>query len=46
LFLCQRKHAPDILIETRTSGAKPSKSPMEQNHKLSSDAGDPLVDAS
>ena len=46
LFLCQRKYALDILIETGMMGAKPSPSPMEQNHKLSHDAGDPLADLS
>ena len=44
LFLCQRKYALDILIAIGMRGAKPSPSPMEQNYKLSHDAGDPLAD--
>lgn len=47
LFLCQHKYTLDILVEIGMIGAKPSKFPMEQNHRLlSSDAGDPLADAS
>ena len=46
LFLCQHKYALDILIETGMTGAKPSPSLMEQNHKLSDDAGDPLASPS
>jgi len=46
LFLCQRKYALDILIETSMLGARQALFPMEQNHKFSNNSGDPLHDAS
>ena len=42
LFLCQRKYTLDILTETGMLGSKPNPLPMEQQHKLSSDSGDPI----
>ena len=46
LFLCQWKYALDILIETGMLACKPSSFPMEQQHKLSSDTGDPIPNPS
>jgi len=44
LFLCQRKYILDFLTETGMLGSKSSSFPMEQQHKLSSDTGDPISD--
>jgi len=45
IFLCQHKYTLDILTETGMLASKPSSFPMEQQHKLSSDTGDPLFDS-
>ncbi|KAJ1697041.1 hypothetical protein LUZ63_005553 [Rhynchospora breviuscula] len=39
LFLSQRKYTLDILAECRLLGAKPAKTPIEQNHNLSKATG-------
>ena len=44
LFLCQRKYALDIIAETRLLGAKPAKTPLEQNHNLTLARGVVLKD--
>ena len=44
LFLCQRKYTLDIVFEAGILGAKPSGSPIEQNHKLDLANGALLTD--
>ena len=44
LFLCQLKYALDIIFETGSLGAKPAKTPLEQNHKLALATGLVLKD--
>jgi hypothetical protein len=39
MFLTQRKYVLDLLKETGMNGSKPAATPIEQNHRLSSDAG-------
>lgn len=39
LFLCQRKYALDIIEEMGLLGAKPSNTPMMQNHQLARSRG-------
>ena len=34
IFLCQRKYTLDIISEAGLLGAKPARTPLEQNHKL------------
>ena len=34
IFLCQQKYALDLIFEAGLLGAKPAKTPLEQNHKL------------
>ena len=46
LFMCQCKYALHILTEIGMLGAKPASFPMEQNHKLTHNGGELLVDAS
>ena len=46
LFLHQHKYALNILIESGMLSAKPTSFPMEQNHMMSYDTGEPLFDAS
>jgi hypothetical protein len=42
IFLTQRKYVLDLLKETGMYGSKPAATPIEQNHRLSSDAGNPI----
>jgi hypothetical protein len=42
IFLTQRKYTLDLLKETGMYGSKPAATPIEQNHRLSSDAGNPV----
>ncbi|PKI54003.1 hypothetical protein CRG98_025614 [Punica granatum] len=46
LFLNQLRYVLDILTEFGMLGLRPSPFPMEHNHGLSSDSGDPLEDPS
>ncbi|KAL9447401.1 hypothetical protein AB3S75_014963 [Citrus x aurantiifolia] len=39
MFLSQRKYTLDILAETGLLGAKPARSPIDQNHRLALDDG-------
>lgn len=43
--MSQRKYAPDIITEIGLLGAKPPKSPMEQNHKVALASGHLLVNS-
>ena len=45
LFLCQRKYALDIIDECTLFGAKPTESPIEEDHKLTLATGRELKDA-
>jgi hypothetical protein len=42
IFLTQRKYVLDLLKETRMHGSKIAATPIDQNHRLSSDAGNPV----
>ncbi|PKI73561.1 hypothetical protein CRG98_006142 [Punica granatum] len=44
LFLNQRKYTLDILTEAGMLGSRPAHFPMEQQHRLSRDSGDPIPD--
>ncbi|KAG5253229.1 RmlC cupins superfamily protein [Salix suchowensis] len=44
ISLCQRKYTLDLLKETGMASSKPVAFPIPQNHRLSSDCGDPLQD--
>ncbi|PKH89673.1 hypothetical protein CRG98_049882 [Punica granatum] len=44
LFLNQRKYTLDILTEAGMLGSRPAYFPMEQQHRLSQDSGDPIPD--
>lgn len=44
MYLCQRKYSLDIIAETGLMGAKPVSFPLEQNHKLLRDEGEPMTD--
>lgn len=46
LFFCQWKYALDVLTEIGMLGAKSASFPMEKNHKVPNNSGDPLCDAS
>ncbi|KAL5706521.1 Beta-galactosidase 8 [Ranunculus cassubicifolius] len=46
IFISQRKYALDLLRDTGMLGARPANTPVEQNHKLDSQSGDLLTDAS
>ena len=43
IFLTQRKYILDLLKETGMYGSKPAATPIEQNHRLSSDVGNPVT---
>lgn len=34
LYLSQRKHASEIIVKTKLTGAKPASTPLEPNHQL------------
>jgi hypothetical protein len=38
IFLIQRKYALDLIKETSMYGSKPAATPIDQNHRLRSDA--------
>ena len=42
IYLSQRKYVLDLLNETGMSGCKPATTPIEQNHRILSDSGDPI----
>ncbi|KAM3369468.1 hypothetical protein ACQJBY_017392 [Aegilops geniculata] len=42
IFMTQRKYILDLLKETGMYGSKPATTPIEQNHKLSSELGNPV----
>ena len=42
IVLSQRKYALDLLNETGMLGCRPAYTPIEQNHKLSAESGDPI----
>jgi hypothetical protein len=42
IFLSQRKYTLDLLRETGMHGCRPVATPIEQNHRLSSDMGTPV----
>jgi hypothetical protein len=42
IFLTQRKYILDLLKESGMYGSKPAATPIEQNHRLSSDVGNPV----
>ena len=43
IFLTQRKYILDLLKETGMYGSKPAATPIEKNHRLSSDVGNPVT---
>jgi hypothetical protein len=42
IVLSQRKYALDLLTETGMLGCRPAVTPIDQRHKLSADAGEPI----
>jgi hypothetical protein len=42
MFLSQRKYILDLLKETGMLGCRPATTPIDQNHRLSKDAGTPV----
>uniref|UniRef100_A0A8R7V940 Integrase catalytic domain-containing protein n=1 Tax=Triticum urartu TaxID=4572 RepID=A0A8R7V940_TRIUA len=42
IYLSQRKYVLDLLEETGMLGCKPTVTPIEQNHRISADGGDPV----
>uniref|UniRef100_A0A8R7PAF0 Reverse transcriptase Ty1/copia-type domain-containing protein n=1 Tax=Triticum urartu TaxID=4572 RepID=A0A8R7PAF0_TRIUA len=42
IYLCQRKYVLDLLLETGLSKCRPAPTPIEQNHRLVSEAGSPV----
>ena len=44
LFICQQKYVLDLLKETSFLGCKPTKSPIEVNHKLGKKKEEAVVD--
>ncbi|KAL6317028.1 hypothetical protein AAG906_026792 [Vitis piasezkii] len=44
IFLCQRKYTLNIISKARLLGAKPARTPLEQNHKLALAANSDLRD--
>jgi len=46
IFMSQRKYTLDILQDTRLSGVKPGKIPMDENLKLTDEDGQRLHDLS
>lgn len=45
ISLCQRKFTLDVLTDSGFLGAKPTKTPLKQHHKLDSTTGDLIIDA-
>ena len=44
IYICQRKYVLDLLKETRMLGCKPTKSPIDLNHKLAAVIDGVLMD--
>ena len=42
IVLSQRKYVLDLLCETGMLGCRPASTPIDANHKLSAESGDPL----
>ena len=42
IYLSQRKYVLDLLSETGMSGCRPALTPIEQNHRLTSESGEPV----
>jgi hypothetical protein len=42
IFLSQRKYVLDLLSETHMLGCRSASTPIDQNHKLSTESGDPV----
>jgi hypothetical protein len=42
IYLSQRKYVIDLLIETGMLNCKPATTPIEQNHRILADSGDPV----
>jgi hypothetical protein len=42
IYLCQRKYVLDLLAETGMLGCRPAATPIEQNHRVLADSGDPV----
>jgi hypothetical protein len=42
IYLSQRKYVLDLLSETGMSGCRPALTPIEKNHRLTSESGEPV----